>query len=108
LRLGNTSPVVTQVVKLATSMSLTSSRNPARRNQNVTFTAVVAPVAAAGQVEFYDGAVLLSTRTLSGSGRATLSVSGWTVGSHTVTVRYLGNNTYAPSVSAPVTQVINQ
>ena len=101
----STSPVITQTVRVATTTTLTSSRNPANRSQTVTFTARVTSSSATGQVQFHDGATLLATHTLS-NGVATYSVQNWTSGTHPVQVLYLGNTTYANSNSPVLNQVI--
>jgi len=58
----------------------------------------VAPAAATGTVELYDGATKLGTGTLQG-GSATfaLAAKSLEVGTHTLVVKYLGSATYAAS-----------
>jgi large repetitive protein len=101
----STSAVITQTVRLATATTLTTSRNPANRGQNVTFTARVNPTAAAGRIEFYDGTTLLASRTLS-NGVATFATSSLSTGTHSIQARYVGSTTYAPSNSTALSQVI--
>ena len=99
--------------KANTSTSLTSSANPSKFGQSVTFTATVTATAPgtgtpAGSVEFFDGATSLGTSTLNGSGQATLSTSTLTVGTHGITATYLGNSNYNESTSSAVNQVVQK
>ena len=75
----------------------------------VTFTATVTPSAAAGTVNFYDGATLLGSGTLS-SGTASYTTTGTqlSAGTHSsITAVYQGNSTYAASTSSAITQTVN-
>jgi len=47
-----------------------------------------------GQVTFKDDGSVLATKTLDSSGRATLTVSDFTVGDHTISFDYSGDSTY--------------
>ncbi len=47
-----------------------------------------------GQVTFKDNGSVLATKTLDASGRATLTVSDFTVGDHTISFDYSGDSTY--------------
>lgn len=58
-----------------------------------------AGVTAAGSVTVSSGARTLATGVLSGSGRATIDVAGLAGGTHTLTVSYGGNDTFAASTS---------
>ncbi len=110
----STSTAVSQVVNAAdTTTSLVSSLNPANEGQSVTFTATVAVTApgggvATGTVNFLDGATVIGTGTLDGSGVATFSTSSLTaLGSpHSITAVYVGNTDYVTSTSTAVSQVI--
>ena len=64
----------------------------------VSFAVPLAPAAATGTVELYDGTTRLATATLSG-GRASLRLEAKSlpVGRHTLVVRYLGSATHAAS-----------
>ena len=90
------SSALTQVVqKSDTSTALSSSVNPSRFGQSVTFTATVTATAPgtgtpAGSVEFFDGATSLGTSTLNGSGQASFATSTLTVAMHSITAKYLG------------------
>jgi hypothetical protein len=100
---------VTQIVNQAgTTTSLESSANPSNHGQSVTFTATVSPATAGtatGTVNFYDGANLLGSNTLSG-GSATFSTSALSDGSHSITSSYQGDSGYTGSTSSAVSQVV--
>ncbi len=106
---ASTSTAVTQVVNQAgTTTSVTSSRNPAKRRQTVTFTARVSAVAPGtgtptGTVRFFDGGVQIGSASLS-NGSAALSTSGLAAGSHTITAAYDGSVSYKASTSAALAQ----
>jgi large repetitive protein len=85
----------------ATNTTVTSSQNPSVFGQSVTFTATVSPVAPAtgtptGTVTFLDGGTSIGTGMLSG-GIATFTTSTLTVGSHTITTSYNGDNNFLGS-----------
>ena len=113
----STSAVSTLVVSKATpTFIVSSSTSPSAYGDAVTFTAspaaVViqdfsAPAQPSGAVSFYDGATLLGSGTLDGSGAATLSTSSLTVGSHSVTASYAGDANYDGAISGPLTQQVN-
>jgi probable HAF family extracellular repeat protein/YVTN family beta-propeller protein len=110
---ASTSAVLTQTVnKASTATFLTSSANPSVFGQSVTFTAtvnVIAPGAGkpSGDVQFFDGATLLSTQLVKGN-KATFTTSTLSVGIHTITARYVGDANFATSTSAVLTQTVNQ
>ena len=97
---------------LRTTTGLESSANPSVVGDQVTYTATVTPVPNGGAVSFADngatasdcGAVAVSTS----SGQATCSVTYTSPGSHTITVGYSGDATYAASASGLLTQVVNE
>ena len=100
------------VVKSASSTTLTASPNPSAFGQGVTFTATVTDVSPAtgpptGTVTFFDGATNLGAGTLSGSGVATLSTSTLVVGSHPISVVYGGDVDFTSSTSSTVNQVVS-
>jgi hypothetical protein len=106
---GSTSNTVTQVVRQFSDVSLNSSAKPSLLGTAVTFAAKLSPLAATGTVTFTDGGV-----TISGCDNlsATLGVASCTttlaLGSHSITVVYSGDATYAGSTSHPVTQNVLQ
>jgi large repetitive protein len=90
------------------SETLTSSLNPAMAGQNVTFTAQLTAASGTptGAIQFLDGANLLSTQTVSGTGSASFTTNALTVGSHTITANYQPTGTFSSS-TASLIEVIN-
>ncbi|MEP7296796.1 MAG: Ig-like domain repeat protein [Burkholderiales bacterium] len=84
------------------------SANPttAFASQSVVLTATINPSATTGTVTFKDGTTTLGTGTLS-AGVATLSTTFSTAGTHSLTVVYAGDATYATSTSSTVSETIN-
>ncbi len=108
---ASTSSELTQAVAQAsTRAKVTSSRNRAPRNTPVTFTAVVTAAAPGGgiptgTVQFGIDGVLSSEVTLV-DGRATLSRSDLSPGSHTVVAVYNGSDNHAGVTSPSISQRI--
>jgi hypothetical protein len=92
----------------ATATALTSSPNPVVTGAPFTLTATVTSSfgTPTGTVRFVEGATVLGTATLNGSGVATLTVQTLPPGSHTIVAEYLGAGTFAPSTSAPLAQLV--
>lgn len=109
----STSSALSQTVnKDGTTSSVTSSLNPSKHGQTVTFTATVvanAPGTAVptGSVTFKDGNKNLSTKTLNSSGQATFSTSSLSRGTHSITVVYGGSSSFLGSTSSVLTQTVN-
>ena len=88
---------------------ITSSANPGTYGHAITLTAKVTPSISGvptGTIQFYDGATLIHSGTLSG-GVATFATSSLAGGTHSLTVKYLGDSTYAGSTSPAISQVLN-
>ncbi len=106
---GSTSPAISQVVNKATSTTkLTSSPNPSNAGQTVTLTATVtcSTTSPTGQVNFMDGTKSLGNRSLS-NGVATLQVSNFSSGTHSLTAVYNGSGDVNSSTSSIVKQKVN-
>ncbi len=111
----STSPAVSQVVNQASTTTVLTpipTPNPSVFGQSVTFSATVTPTAPGtgtptGTVNFYDGATLIGSNTLTG-GVATFSDSALAVGSHSITATYVASTNFAGSSSTAVSQVVNQ
>jgi len=91
---SSVSAALKQVVNEPTSTKLASSANPSSLNQSITFTATVRAtggVAPDGTVTFMDGANVLGTVTLSGTGTATYTTSTLAEGLHSITAVYSGD-----------------
>ena len=108
--LGSTSAAVTEVYKQTTSVTLTPTVNPVLAGHSVTFTAKVVPSVSGtptGSVQFFDGATLLATETLS-SGSAFFGTSALTAGTHSIKAVYVGSSTDNTSTSATLSEVVNR
>ncbi|MBL8299593.1 MAG: Ig-like domain repeat protein [Rhodanobacteraceae bacterium] len=100
-------------VKVATTTSITSSANPSKFGQSVTFTATVAPAGphnldiAGTSVRFVEGATTLATVPLDAAGRATYTPAGLglTVGLHTIQAVYDENAYWLASQDQLVQEV---
>ena len=108
---ASSSAFISYVVDPAsTRTQLTSSVNPSRSGQAVTFTATVTPVAPgagepAGSVEFLRGGVLLEARPVV-NGTAQLTIATLPVGKHAIQARYVGTNNFQTSLSLVVQQTV--
>jgi hypothetical protein len=96
--------------KLSTTTTLSSSNNPSANGQQVTFQAQVSPVSTGtgvptGTVNFVEGTNLLGSADLI-SGTAGFPISSLAEGTHTIQAAYQGDNNFATSQSAPLTQIV--
>jgi hypothetical protein len=96
-----------------TSTTVTSSVNPSRFGQSVTFTATVSVTSPGagtptGTVTFKDGTTTLGTGTLNASDQATFTTSALSVGSHSITAVYNGDSNFNTSTSSVLTQTVNK
>jgi Bacterial Ig-like domain (group 3) len=107
----STSSAKTETVTAATtSTALTTSPNPSTSGTAVTFTATVTSPngkTPSGTAQFFNGTAIITGVNLNASGVATLSYSGLSVGTHSITAKYLGNADYDTSTSSAVSQVVN-
>lgn len=95
------------VVGQATSgTTLGSSANPSPFGLPVTFTATVTGLNPTGTVQFFDGATLIGSGTLS-TGQATLTTSALTPGARSITAVYGGDSNNNGSTSSVLTQTIS-
>jgi autotransporter-associated beta strand protein len=112
--LGDTSPVLMQTVSQASTTSVvTSTPNPSIFGQTVTLSATVTAVAPAsgvptGTVSFFNGATLLGTIPLDGSGLASISTSEVPVGSQPITAVYNGDLSFLGDTSPVFNQTVTQ
>jgi hypothetical protein len=107
----STSSSVTEVVtRRPTTTVVVSSPNPSSVRHRVTFTVTVnSPFGGptSGIVVLEDGHKHLAFAFLNGSGQAVFSIAGLRIGQHSITARYNGDDGYASSTSAPVTQIVH-
>jgi hypothetical protein len=95
----------------ATTTTVASNNNPSQFGQPVMFTANVASAGASiptGNVTFSDGATVLNSSILNGSGQATFTTTSLSVGSHSITASYPGDSNSLASTSTILTQVVNR
>jgi sugar lactone lactonase YvrE len=110
----SSSTALVQAVVDPTTVSISSSANPAIGGNAVTFTAQVAGAAAnsgvttapTGTIVFHEGANILGTVALNGAGAAALTTSTLTVGSHNIIATYSGDIRYAGNDSVALTESI--
>jgi sugar lactone lactonase YvrE len=93
-----------------TSVSLTTSVNPALEGSQVIFTAKVSSASTSlnGTIVFLDGSTQICSATITATGAATCSTSTLTLGQHSITASYSGDADDAASVSSPLTETIQQ
>src|SRR5262249_32136542 len=89
-------------------VTTTSSVNPSRLGQSVTFTATVAPTFSfigtpTGTITFKDGTTTLGKVTLAG-GQASLTTSSLSLGKHKITAIYSGDANFNPNQAAALRQ----
>jgi hypothetical protein len=101
------------VNQAGTTTALVGGPSPSVYGQSVTFTATVSPVAPGGgtptgSVEFFDGTTALDTETLDNTGTASFTSSALAVGSHSITVQYLGDGNFTGNSSSAFSQTVNQ
>src|SRR5262249_48121969 len=108
---SQSAPVRVTVDKYLVTVDVTSSQSPSILGSSVTFTAKVTPAAGApgtptGQVDFFDGGILLSTVTVQG-GQVSLTVSNLAAGPHTIRANYKGDSTFQGALGS-TTQTVNR
>lgn len=95
-----------------TSTSVVSSANPSEYGAGVTFTATATATSPgdgtpSGGAQFTDNGASLGSLPLDGGGRAAVSTSGLSVGTHTIGAAYGGSSNYHPS-SGSLAQLVNR
>lgn len=93
--------LATALVRIApapTTLSLTTTPNPASSGQPVTISAHVAPTSASGSVTLTDGGELVGACTLA-QGTCTVTSRSLLVGEHTLTATYSGDAEHATSAA---------
>ena len=107
---GSTSATLTETVaKAGTATRVTSSLDPSRHGNAVTFTGTAKSLTIGtptGSVTFWNGATSLGTVALT-SGKATFTTALLSVGSHSISVVYHGAPNYRGSTSPALTQTVN-
>ncbi len=108
--LTSTSAIVNQTVKASsTKTTLTSSLNPSKLGQGVTFTATVTATTGSvptGTVTFYNGTSQINVATLNSSGVASIITASLALGTHSITAVYNGSTDDLTSTSSALTQTV--
>jgi YVTN family beta-propeller protein len=110
--IGNLTAYLFLVVPVSTATTLTTDVNPQVQGQPVVFTAQVAPSAPTGDpgptgtVTFYEGATVLGSGSIDSNGFATFTTSSLSLGDHSTTAAYSGDEDYGASTSSPLTVTI--
>ncbi|HZR29381.1 MAG TPA: FG-GAP-like repeat-containing protein [Terriglobales bacterium] len=106
---GNVSILLNRAGATGTSSSFA---NPSLLSQSVTFTGIVAGNIAGsgtptGTVTFKEGATVLGSGTLDGSGHATFATSALSLGTHVITPVYSGDLNFVTHTLPAITQIVN-
>ena len=99
----STSAALSETVNIASSTTaLAASANPSIAGRPLTLTATITTNGgtAVGTVNFYNGAMLLGSGTLNGTGVATFTTSTLPVASYSITANYAGDANDTGSTSA--------
>jgi hypothetical protein len=101
-------PVLDISFTAQSTTTLSASQNPAPYGQSLNLTATVAIPSgtATGNVSFFDGATLLGTAAVDGSGHATFSLGTPNAGTHSLSASYEGDSAASES-SGTLSLVIN-
>jgi len=107
---GSTSTVLTYLVnKAGTSTNVSSSSLTINQGQSVTFTATVGSSTTGtptGSVTFLDNGSSMGTASLN-NGKATLTTSTLSAGTHPITAQYNGDSNFVGSTSPGINQTVN-
>jgi Big-like domain-containing protein len=92
---------------VTTTTSIASFFNPASFGSNVTIQATVNGSSPTGFVDFKEGATLLASSPVDGSGHASFTTAAFSVGHHFITATYNGDSTNAASTSGTLDELVN-
>lgn len=103
---SNGAPIV--VVPDITTVTLSSSANPASYGSNIIFTATARGDHAVptGQIQFLDGTSLIAAATLNPAGTVSIAQSALALGTHAITARYTATQNFEAAASAILNQLI--
>lgn len=107
---GSSSTSVQELVVRSATATLVSSNNPSASGQNVILTVQVSGAGSlvpTGQVVLRDGASVLATVSLDGTGVASFGTSALSVGSHALSTAYGGDQNFAPARAQLIQTVTN-
>ena len=107
---STSAPLVETVDIASTRIAISSNNNPSNAGAPLYLSAVVLSTGgiAGGQVTFFDGVLALGTATLDAQGMAGITSAGaqWTVGAHSLTATYAGDQNDSASNSLPLLENI--
>jgi Pro-kumamolisin, activation domain/Bacterial Ig-like domain (group 3) len=109
--LASVSAPLHQVVEHASTTVVTSSANPSKFGETVTFTATIKHVATpipTGTVTFKAGSTVLAAVAVGATGTAEYAISTFTAATHSITAVYSGDSEYIGSTSAAFSQVVDK
>jgi parallel beta-helix repeat protein len=97
------------VGSIETTLSVSSSLNPAPLGQSVTFTVTsqASDNSVPAPITLLDGTTQLAQLTPSTSGSATYTTSTLAVGSHSISAQYSGDSTHAPATASLTQSITN-
>jgi Bacterial Ig-like domain (group 3)/FG-GAP-like repeat len=96
--------------KESMALALCSSVNPSALGQSVTFTATITSQfsgQATGSITFSDGSTVLGSAAVSAN-MASLTTSGFAIGTHSITATYSGDSNFTASTSTPLLQLVTK
>jgi uncharacterized delta-60 repeat protein len=102
----STSPVMTEAVYGDSRTVLAASAATIGSGQSVTFTATVTATNPTGTITFSDGSRALATQNLS-TAKASYSTSALSVGRHSISATYSGDELNAASTSSMLVETVN-
>ncbi len=102
-------PGTLTIDKTASTLTLTAGPNPALAQSLVSLTAQATSSIAGvptGTVTFSDGGTVLGTAPLNAAGQANYGTANLSVGTHSVTAAYSGDQNFIDSTASPVAETI--
>ncbi len=102
-------PGTLTINKTASTLTLTAGPNPALAQTSVSLTAQATSSTAGvptGTVTFSDGGAVLGTAPLDAAGKANYGAANLSVGTHTITAAYSGDQNFTASTASPVAETI--
>ncbi len=103
---GDSNVVAQVITKVPTDITLTSSLNPSSLGATVTFTAAINPLTTVGSIDFYDNGMWVGKIAITDGNAIFPTYYSMTLGSHSITAEYAGNEIYADCTSTPLSQQV--
>ncbi len=102
-------PGTLTINKTASTLTLTAGPNPALAQSSVSLTAQATSSTAGvptGTITFSDGGIVLGTAPLDVAGKANYGAANLSVGTHSITAAYSGDQNFTASTASPVAETI--